>query len=396
MKELIYYNKNLLKPVGGPSGYLYNIEQELEKKNIDFISFLDIPIKKPTFKQKISKIIPMTAKKMLKKLMKYESTILKNVLTDNVKLSCINLKEYDIVHFHSTLDMYMVKDSLKDYKGKVLLTTHSPKVYHKEIIQDYTEEEEYLRNKEKYDSLKIIDEYAFDRANYIIFPTEESEECYYNTWKDYSSVKERNKNKYLYLPTGIVPININNNKKEVLEKYNIPKDAFIISYVGRHNTVKGYDQLKKIGEKVLSKFSNVYFLIAGKEEPLKGLKDERWIEIGWTDKPYEIINASDIFILPNKETYFDLILLEVMSIGKPVILTNTGGNKFFKKFDGALYYYDYDDIDKVISNIELLLKEKKLEKLGEKNKKIILNNLTVEIFTNEYINIVKEVKNGKK
>ena len=38
--------------------------------------------------------------------------------------------------------------------------------------------------------------------------------------------------------------------KEVLEKYNIPQDAFVISYVGRHNSVKGYDKLKEIGKKI--------------------------------------------------------------------------------------------------------------------------------------------------
>lgn len=396
MKELIYYNKNLLKPVGGPSGYLYNLEQELKKKNIDFIDFLDIPLEKKGFKPKVSAMMSSSLKKTLKKLLKYESDILKKVLSDTAKVSSVNLNEYDIIHFHSTLDMYMVKDSLKDYNGVVLLTTHSPKVYHKEIIEDYTEEAEYLRNKEKYDALKIIDEYAFDRANYIIFPAEEAEECYYNTWKDYAQVKERNKDKYLYIPTGIVPINVNDNKKEVLERYNIPQDAFVISYVGRHNSVKGYDKLKEIGKKVLEKYPNTYFLIAGNEQPLKGLENERWIEVGWTNKPYEIINASDIFVLPNKETYFDLILLEVMSIGKPVVLTNTGGNKFFYKMNGALYYYNYDNIDMAISNIEVLLKEKNIKELGNKNKKIVLENLTVEIFTNKYLNIINEVKNGEK
>lgn len=47
------------------------------------------------------------------------------------------------------------------------------------------------KNKEEYDKLKIVDEYAFNRANYIIFPTKEAEECYYNTWPDYKDIKEK-------------------------------------------------------------------------------------------------------------------------------------------------------------------------------------------------------------
>lgn len=141
----------------------------------------------------------------------------------------------------------------------------------------------------------------------------------------------------------------------------------------------------------------IYFLIAGREEPLTGLNDKRWIEVGWTNKPHEIISASDMFILPNKETYFDLILLEVMSIGKPIILTNTGGNKYFKKFENGLLYYDYSEINQAIKQIKDIIDENKLKDLGNLNKKIMLENFTIEIFTNNYIEILKQViKNEKK
>ncbi len=41
----------------------------------------------------------------------------------------------------------------------------------------------------------------------------------------------------------------------------------MVSYVGRHNEIKGYADLKKMGEKLLNN-QNTYFLIAGKEEPM--------------------------------------------------------------------------------------------------------------------------------
>lgn len=120
-------------------------------------------------------------------------------------------------------------------------------------------------------------------------------------------------------------------KDEILKKYNIPKESFIITYFGRHNEVKGYDTLKKLGEKILEKYKDVYFLIAGKEEPLKGLNHKRWIEVGWTKDPHSIVNVANLYILPNKETYFDLALLEVLSLGIKSLLSDTGGNLYFKK-----------------------------------------------------------------
>ena len=41
MKTLIYYEKSDLKPVGGPSGYLYNVYQEIRNQGIKEIEFLD-------------------------------------------------------------------------------------------------------------------------------------------------------------------------------------------------------------------------------------------------------------------------------------------------------------------------------------------------------------------
>ena len=35
IKVLIFYNENLLKPIGGPSGYLYNLRDGLNKVNSD-------------------------------------------------------------------------------------------------------------------------------------------------------------------------------------------------------------------------------------------------------------------------------------------------------------------------------------------------------------------------
>ena len=398
MKVLIYKDKNSLEPIGGPTGYLYNLYNELNKNENTEIEFLDS--KKSKIRMVIKKIYEKLPNEFRKKY-KYKKNIkeiyniLNNVISDKKnKISKIDLNKYDAVHFHDTYTMYMVKDSLENYKGKVIITSHSPKVYFKEIL-DKVPNDMYLQRKKDFDKLEKIDTYAFNRADYILFPCEEAEEPYFNTWEKYKDIKQKNLNKYIYIPTGIIPKNIVESQESIRSKYNIPPDAMVISYVGRHIEVKGYKKLKEIGERILEKNENVYFLIAGVEAPIKGLKHERWIEVGWNKNPMNLVNASDVFILPNKETYFDLILLEVMSIGKSVILTNTGGNKYFKKFENAgLYYYEYSDVDEVEKIVNNLSKEK-LNRDGENNKNIIFNNFTVGIFLKKYINVLNNLINEK-
>ena len=392
MRCLIYFDKNMLAPTGGPAGYLYSVYSELNKEKINTIEFLDN--NKSKIKMKIRKIIKKSPKMIKeiqsKRFQNYGEKIIREVFYNNGFYSNVDLNQYDIVHFHSTLSMYMVKNSLETYKGIVILTSHTPKVSYLEIL-DHVNEKSRKKYQKEVLNLSIIDEYAFNRADYIQFPTSESEECYYNTWKKYSEIHDMNKEKYVYIPTGINPVKIIENKEELRKKYEIPNDAFVISYIGRHNEVKGYDKLKKIGEKVLSQYKNVYFLVGGRQEPMKGLENDRWIEVGWTDKPHDLVNASDLFILPNKETYFDLVLLEVLSIGKTVLLTNTGGNKYFKRFESdGLIFYDYGDEITAVEKIGDII-NKDLQENEKINKKIFEENFSIDIFVRKYMSFLKEI-----
>lgn len=391
MKVLIYFDKKMLKPIGGPSGYLFNLKKELDEENIDYIDFIDTDV---SLKRKIFGRLPKKITKIIKKIYNPgPREILKKVYSNKPKITNININNYDIIHFHSALSMYLVKDSLKDYKGKIIFTSHTPKVSYKEICEDMTSKDFYLKNKEKFDGLEIIDEYAFNRADYILFPTPESEECYMNTWSKYNVIKKNNAHKYIYNPTGIKEIHSKLSKQEIRKKYNIPMDAFVVSFVGRHNIVKGYDLLKKIGNKIISSNNNIYFLIAGEEKPIEGLNNAHWIEVGWTDDPHSIINAADLFILPNKETYFDLILLEVMALGKQVLITNTGGNKYFKKYKSkSISYFEYGDVDGAIEKIKNNMAE---DDYGYLNELIFKKNFKIDIFTNNYIKLLKKINKGE-
>lgn len=336
MKVLIYAFESELAPKGGPLGYLFNLKKAVDANNDDSITFIKDDFKYKKVKQKINGIKNVWLRKVLvqfKLLAKYWLLLYGKKHTSQVDLS-----KFDIVHFHSTFDMYSVRDSLVNYQGKVVLTSHSPTLLSKEIYDSASKFCKCFRF--IYGKLSLMDTYAFSRADYYIFPCSEAEEPYYHAWQDFYVLKEKRKNQFKYLLTGIPPCHSKISPVEVRKKYNIPNDCFVFCYVGRHNEIKGYDVLKRLGEKILSEYKNAYFLVAGKEEPMKGIKSNRWIEVGWTSDPYSLISASDVFLLPNKETYFDLILLEVLSLGKIVIASNTGGNKHFRNSESIFLYDD--------------------------------------------------------
>lgn len=387
-KLLIYYPEDQLQPKGGPAGYLYNLRNGLEQIkqegnfNIEISFYNNLP-------RSIEDNIELR-KRIPKRILEFRRALNDAQFLKKRFPIDESMFDYDMIHFHSAEKMYLCRDFLNQYKGKVILTSHCPCGIYKERI-DKLNPFDYKLMKKQIDKLEELDCYAFQRADYIIFPCKDAEEPYYNTWPRYVSIRKEEKCRYM--PTGIIGCHPEISRKDYRKKYNIPDDAFVIAYVGRHNEIKGYSDLKKIGEEIL-KEPNTYFLIGGKEEPIQGLDHDRWIEVGWTTDPYSLIQAADIFILPNRETYFDLVLLEVLSLGVPVVLTDTGGNKYFKKYkkEGLKYF---NSIREGVASVQTFknMTAQHREEVGKDLSDLCSTEFSVHEFTKRYIEIIKEIAN---
>lgn len=384
MKKIkIYFHEDKLKPIGGPAGYLWNLKQGLNNLDCSDLSISFLPQAEETIEDNkmLRRVLPNRIKD-IRRAWKFANYLKRKNATD------YELHNYDVVHFHNTEDLYFNRDVLENYEGKVILTSHTPCAPYKEIVSRLNPKD-YRVFKKRIDQLEIMDQYAFERADYIIFPCKEAEEPYYHTWNKYADIRVADK--YRYMATGIAGCTAKIDRTEFRKRYGIPQDAFVVSYVGRHNEIKGYGDLKVIGEQLL-KNENVYFLVAGAEEPMKGLEHQRWVEIGWTDDPHSVIAASDVFVLPNRETYFDLILLEVISLGIPMVLSSTGGNKYFQKYGlrGMKFYSSTRDAVERIKEYQVMEKQERME-VGLELKELFLNDFSVTVFAKNYVDILREI-----
>lgn len=394
-KVLIYLNENELAPTGGAVGYNYTLRQGLNSihSNEFDIEYLQ--------GKSIATNVNDQVKNLKSLWLKNALTVLKSVIKKGLMMygpvhrASIDFSQYDAIHFHRTMDMFWVKDDLKKYKGTVILTLHAPTMPSKQMYSMLSDFEK-KHMKWFYKKLPEIDNYAIKRADNIIIACEDAEEPYYHEWPGYAELHERNKNKYVYMTTGTAPKIAQLSKEQMRDKYGIPKEAFVVSYVGRHNEIKGYDSLKAMGEELLNKHKNIYFFIAGAKGPLYQLENERWIEVGWTKDPGSVIQAADLFVLPNKETYFDLVMLEVLSMGQIVVASYTGGNKYFRKYkDSGIFLYD--NCAEAVNMIERLYDMTDLERneFRNKNVKLYENEFTNEAFAKRYISTLHKILDGR-
>lgn len=389
-KTLVYLEKTKLEPKGGPYAVGYYVKKQLDErneKNIDFID--DEKGSSSVYKTKsgLANKFPFIKKAVhiAKRYRRYSKAINKG------GFSAVDINKYEVVHFHHTRAMYEIRNSLKDYKGTVILTSHSPVPLSKEIYDEQVTPFEKKFFKKLYSRLIEMDEYAFNRADIILFPCEEAEDPYINNWDDYSILREQRREHYAYIPTGIPDCKAKRPRNEVRDELNIADDDFYISYVGRHNYVKGYDSLRKIGKKMLED-EHTWMVVAGKEEPLKRYEHKRWIEIGWTNDAHSYIGAADVFVLPNLETYFDIVMLEVLALGKIVVASRTGGNKFFEKLqpNGVFLYDTVDEAVEHLNNIKNMSAEER-EKLGNLNREMYLKNFTDKVYVDRYCDFLNNI-----
>ena len=378
MRVLEFMNKNDLAPVGGSCGYVYTLY--MEDKGNNTLSFLNRS-------KSVNSAVNNKNNDIIIRLKK-DLSLTRNLLFGK-NSPVIESNHYDIIHFHSTEELYKYRKSLKKFNGVTVLTSHSPTLLSKEYL-DASKKWEKVLFFIMFKILPIMDFRAFDIANYIVFPCPEAEEPYYNAWSGYNEFRNKNSAKYRYLLSGTFSRFAKKSRSEVREELGIPKEAFLITYAGRHNKIKGYELLKNIGMQYADS-SEVFFLVAGKEEPIKGLRNKNWIEVGWTNDPHSLIAAGDVFILPNEETYFDLILLELMSLGKIALIRDTGGNKYFdSSYKGILHFKGEEDCVEQIEYIRNLSKDM-IRYMEEDNIRKFNERFSSRVFYEDYLSLLKSI-----
>lgn len=399
MKKILIWDYRIpLRNSGGPSGYLYQIKQQLLSEPTDQIHFLSEYVQETetalsTKHAKLSEIsksneILATARHIFSCY-----RITHNPFPINL-LDTVNINEFTHIHFHLTIDYYNARHLLRNYKGIIVVTSHSPEPLSREITNKMFKSNNIIVKLCKR-SIKAAENWAFRNADKIMFPAEEAMEPYLKD-TSFRRIFLNKKSDIVFCPTAILPKILDENYINNLRgKYNIPDDAFLISYIGRHNKIKGYDIIKNIATEIYKKGLNIYFIIAGIQGPLYKLENDKWIEIGWTDKASEIIKASDLFILPNRETYFDLVALEVLRSGCPILMSLTGGNKYFNNnFSNyrGIRFFKVNDLQHAIEEILIFKKIKEESEnwfsLRESNIELWKNHFTLPVYINRYIDIL--------
>lgn len=152
-----------------------------------------------------------------------------------------------------------------------------------------------------------------------------------------SKQKGFNPEKIIVLPNGVNTDLFKPLPKDpaLLTIYNFQQDDIVIGSVGRIEPVKNYELLVNTVLFLKAKGYKVKGLLVGDGSKLSTIREticknnlkDYFVLAGKSDNLPAMYSLMDIFVLTSKNEGMSNSLLEAMSCGKPVVVTDVGGNR---------------------------------------------------------------------
>jgi len=205
-------------------------------------------------------------------------------------------------------------------------------------------------------------------------------------------VEERFSNEYIVNDVGGIGVDVPSvtNGDRFRKKYNI-KNKFIL-YAGRIASEKGCDTLFEYFIRYKNEFDNdVELVLLGKGScPVPSCDDIKSVGFISEEDKFDAINACEFVVIPSKYESLSMILLEGMSMGKPVLVN--GGcdvlRAHCKKSNAGIYYYDYNEF---VCGIEFLLDKKKREALCGNAAEYVEKNYNWDVIINKLQKLMERI-----
>lgn len=317
-----------IRPGGGPRGYLFNLNQYAVSRDegVSVISERQASTRTQDLATaKLNSCFYQCALLLYYTVFGYANryTISKDSLS--------KLYRQDVVVFHRVSHLKAYLKQVSDFvrAGQmVLFMPHNPVSPAEEYVcMRFSFSDSGLSRWLKKRLTRILtslEVQSLSRADYILTASPHSTDDYYRDSVACRQVFQALS--FCHVNTGVEGLTSTLPAKAVLEKYNLPSNTKIVAYLGRFEAIKGFDIfLKMAASDDQNKISHTY-ICAGAGSMSALLLDNNAVNhLGWVSEIADIIGVSDVLVVPNRSAYFDLIILEALSMGVNVLTSKRGG-----------------------------------------------------------------------
>lgn len=205
----------------------------------------------------------------------------------------------------------------------------------------------------------------------------------------------------IYIGTNEEKFNPEKFDKEALkEKYNIPKDKIIISFICRLSEQKRPEMFVEIAKRVSAINKNIFWVVAGDGPLMPQVKaniNDNFALLGMIKETEEIYAISDATFNCSSFEGLALTSYESLAMGVPVISTDAGGQaELIDDKVGALIHYNDNPTEEIFEQeIEEYVKKtlkvvENIDELKKNCRKKILEGFTLNIMVKKFDKIFEK------
>lgn len=221
---------------------------------------------------------------------------------------------------------------------------------------------------------------------------------------DYEIAKKYNlykKNLYSINGMGInaskFPFSTEENKSYLREKYNIPKDDFLLIYVAEFSKRKNQKFLIESLKGLISEgYNNVKLLLLGDGVLLDDMKqysktlgiEDNIIFKGYIKEVCNYYQISDICVSSSRIEGLPFNIMEAMSTGLPIIASKIKGHIDLVDHESNGFLYNFNDIDSFCNYVKMLYSDRSLLTSMGISSNELSKNYTLESVYPEITNIM--------
>lgn len=180
------------------------------------------------------------------------------------------------------------------------------------------------------------------------------------------------------IPNFICSLDYQMDNNEKYKSRYAPNGELLVTHVSNFRKVKRVGDVIAVFKGLLDKGVNAQLMLVG-DGPERNKLERQCREWGICGKvkflgslksTTEVLNISDLFVLPSETESFGLAALEALACGVPVIASNTGGIPEVVEHGVSGFLSNVGDVDDMVSNaLDVLRSEESLQTYKQAAKK---------------------------
>ncbi len=358
--------------IGGPYAVVKNLLLKLVEKGVDVKVLSPLPKNYDRKKIEFVKTLPFSVEYIEEQLPRFIWPSFSLKFFEKINEEA---KRYDLIYLAGLFDFYSIPVLLNNHK--FIFSSHGT------FMQEAYKMKLFKRVKKDV-FLKLLGKRILENAKLIHLLTEEEKRHFLQFFPEFED-------KIRVVPNGLIlsELEADLTKEDLLKKYPYLKDKKIILFLSRINWIKGLDLLIPAFAQLHSEMKEVHLIIAGKDDG-DGYENKvkEWVKkynlndsvtftglVTGKDKLI-LLYGSDIFVLPSYSEGLPTAVLEAMSVGLPIVITDKCGIT-----------------DEVVSNNTGLIVQTNIESVYEGMKKLLENGSLRKTISENGIRLVREYYN---